>query len=231
MSTLEAIIKAKYIASGSQVEHLAGIVANGQQGGGTYLKVLIAHTLEALHGRKRVSKRAQRNAVDEMHTKLYEHVLKGVGPADLDQVERNRRATFARTAASDLRGFIASGGDVREVDLDTVTKQQLREYGKRVPAGTRIERALSKSVDAVVRAVQRIAKKNPAKARARLEAARDQLDSLLEQLEELQPEKKQAKRKRANRQPSARIVESRVARRGQHTPGRRTGVHQPEMRV
>jgi hypothetical protein len=177
MNTLEAIAKVEFVATDAQVEQLAGIAADGRQAGGTYLKVLVAHVRAALTGKRKPSRSAQRAAVDETHKRLYEHVMRGVGPTDLEQAERNRRATFARTAASTLRHY-AKRGDLRTLEPAEVTKAKLRGR-TRVPAGTRSERVMTRTADTFVRLVQRVAKADPAAARKRIAAMQSQLTKLL----------------------------------------------------
>lgn len=177
MNTLEAIAKAEFVATDAQVEQLAGIAAEGRQAGGTYLNVLVAHVRAALPGKRKSSPAAQRAAVDEIHKRLYEHVMRGVGPGDLPQAERNRRATFARTAASTLRHY-AKRNDLRALVPGEVTKAKLR--GRvRVPAGTRTERVMTRTADAFVRMVRRVAKADPVAARKRITALQSQLTKLL----------------------------------------------------
>lgn len=196
MNTLEAIAKVDFVATDAQVEQLAGIAAEGRQAGGTYLNVLVAHVRAALPG-KRKSPTVQRAAVDEIHKRLYEHVMRGVGPGDLPQAERNRRATFARTAASTLRHY-AKRNDLRALVPGEVTKAKLR--GRvRVPAGTRTERVMTRTADAFVRMVQRVSKADPAAARKRIAAMQSQLTKLLFAIGDKKPAAKVEKTKAAMR--------------------------------
>lgn len=178
---LDAITKADFLASETQVENLAACVVQGYSANGTYLKVVVAHCGSEIAGKRKPSKEAQLAIVDTVHARFYAHVLVGVGPPDLDNNERNRRATFARTAASDLRAFIRRGGHLRKLDAAKVTKHDLRTWGRRVPKGTRTraQRSFESMVAGIQRSAQRIAKRSPADARKRLEAARTAIDRLL----------------------------------------------------
>jgi hypothetical protein len=209
---LEAIVAAKFVATDAQVEQLAGIVATGQQANGTYLGVLVAHCQAELPKRKRATKRVQSAVIDAVHERLYVHVMKGVGDEALEMPERNRRATFARTAASTLRYFVTKGGSIRELDPADITKAKLRgEVAPSVPAGTRAERAVQKSGDSFMRAVERLAKKLPDSARVRVEAMQEQLEALLDRIGK-EAHKAERPKAHAKRQPSARIVSARLQR-------------------
>lgn len=211
-TVLQAIAKASFLASEQQVENLAAIVVEGHTANGTYLKVLVAHCLAAIAGKRKPGKKAQVSIVDEVQARLYAHVLAGVGPTDLDADERNRRATFSRTAASDLRGYIRRGGPLRKLDAETVTKHVLRSYGRKVPKGTRTraQRSFVRSLAAIERAVTRIARNNPADARKRLEAARKTIDTLLAKLP-APAAHKTATRARPTR-PATRVTATRLVR-------------------
>lgn len=181
-SIFEAIIANGFIADNEQVEQLAAIVATGVQGNGTYLRVLVAHTHQALHVLNKTTKAGLLATIGEVHNALYLSVLKGVADESVALPERNRRATFARSAASTLRKFVARGGDIRRLEPAEVTKAALRDYGRRVPTGTRVQRSLQRSGDAVLRAAQRLAKENPEEARKRLQALRAKIDDTIGKL-------------------------------------------------
>jgi hypothetical protein len=185
---IDTIAKVHYLASHAQVEQLASLIFLGKKGGNTYTAVVLAYCKDALPKRAKPSKRAALKAIDKVHDDLYPHVLKGItnGQADINDNERNRRAIFARTAASTLRGFVRAGGDLRKLEPETVTKTSLRTQGKRVPAGTRAERAMTKYVDAVVRSAQKIAAKDPGEAHDRIEKAMTALEELLEDVTKLE---------------------------------------------
>ena len=79
--------------------------------------------------------------LSEVHGRLYPAIMRGVTTpevADDEQLSqddkraraaiRNARANFARTGASTILGFIKAGGDVRGLDVQTVTKYQLQTF-------------------------------------------------------------------------------------------------------
>lgn len=180
-SLIEAIAAAKHVATDAQVEQLAALVATGTQAGGTYLGVLVAHVQQSVQ-RKRLTRIRAGVAINVVHTKLYALVLKGVGDETIDQPERNRRGTFARSAAATLRYYVAQGGDLRALDAAAVTKAHLRGEVATVPVGTRTERSLQKASSVFVRNVRRMAKRDPDAARAQVEAMQEQLTELLESI-------------------------------------------------
>lgn len=181
-SILEAIVAAGFVADNDQIEQLAAMVATGGQAHGTYLRVLVAHTQQALHVARKTTKAGVLAIVNEVHNNLYLSVLKGVADESVPLPERNRRATFARSAVSTLRKYISRGGDVRRLEPVDVTKAKLRDYGRRVPTGTRAQRSLQRAGDAVLRAAQRLARKSPDEARKRLEALRAKIEDTISKL-------------------------------------------------
>lgn len=176
---VEAISELRFVANEAQVEALAATVASGSSANGTYLRVLVAHAQRDIAALRKVTKQAVLAVVAGVHERLYLSVLKGVGDESVPMPERQRRATFARTATSALRKFVLRGGDARKLELDTVTKAGLRDYGRRVPTGTRVQRSLQRSAAAVIRAAVRIGRSDPVEARKRLEAVRADIDKAL----------------------------------------------------
>lgn len=195
-------IKSKYALTEAQVETLAHdrmIAATGiEQADGTYLKALVT-AVQAVLGAKRGKRPAtadQLAALDGAAEPFYKAVLRGVTTEDIAvegmalsveelqrrQRERNRRATFARTAKSTLATWVNEGGDLRAIDVATVTKTELRASIQAARAeGTeplgRIERAQA----AILRAVSR---EGPADARTHLEAVIEALQAALDDLPE-----------------------------------------------
>lgn len=187
-SLVETIALAHFAATNMQVEQLAHNVAEGQMADSTYLRVALARMQGKLGRPRRGKQSAQEPVLDAIHEELYPHVLKGVGPDDMDQTERFRRATFARSAASTIRYFIRNGGDIRGLDLTTVTKSGLRRAVQpetpAVEGETRTQKAFRKAGDAVLRVAQRLARGDPDDARERVDALMDQLQKLLDELGE-----------------------------------------------
>lgn len=224
MNTLEAIAQAEFVATDEQVTQLAHIAAEGRQAGGTYLRVVFAHVKAILLKKRNPSRKTQCEAVDEIHNRLYPHVLKGVGPDDLEVNERNRRATFARTAASTLRHFAKKGRkQVTQLEVTEVSKTKLRQLSGSVPAGTRTERVLDKSADAFVRNAMRIAKGDPVAARKRIVAMQAQLTKILAGLSDEKKPAKVAKVAKTAKVAKAAKVAKTVGK-GKGAPGRVTRV-------
>lgn len=190
MNIIQTIAKANYAATGQQVETLAHAVVVGKMGESTYLRVLTAHCqAEAGNARRRLPNDAVEAIIDKVHARLYPHVQKGVqanglGGDELPAKEINRRSTFARTSASELRAYVSKGGDLRTLVVSELTRSQLRKFGTTVPTGTRAQRSLQKSTEAVERAALRVAKGDPDEARERIEAAIEALQAVLEGIEE-----------------------------------------------
>lgn len=230
---LELIAAHNFMATMEQVERLANAVVAGQQAAGTYLQVVVAH-MQAKLGKPRRGRRSAADAesaeavLDSIHASLYPAILKGVGPDDLAMPERNRRATFARSAASTVRFFITHGGDIRTVDVSTVTKAGLRAAvqpeQEEVPEGeTRVERGFRKATQAVVRSAQRLlARGDPERAREQIEQALEVLEGLLA----MEPAPVQAA---AQPQPAAQhdFGGATTTIVGARRPGGRTTSHQP----
>lgn len=190
MNIIQSIEKANYAATEAQVETLAHAVVLGKRGESTYLRVLAAHCQAQLgRGRRPLPADAQEAVIDKVHERMYPHVQKGVqangnGGSELSQAEVNRRSTFARTSASELRGYVTRGGDLRTLVVGELTRNFLRKFGKAVPTGTRAERSLANSTDAVERAARRVARGDPDAAYDAIEAAIAKLQAVLESLSE-----------------------------------------------
>lgn len=192
MTILESVAKAGYLASPAQVAELAGLIFTGKRGGNTYLAVVLAYTKDALPKRSKPSKAATLKVLDKVHAELYPSVLKGVlnGATDVPDKEKNRRAIFARTAASTVRAFVKAGGDIRKLDPATVTKTSMRNYGRKVPTGTRTERAVKKAADTVERTLLALAAKDPGEAHDRIEKLQSTLEDMLGDVIKLEAERR-----------------------------------------
>lgn len=186
MNIIQTIERANYAATDTQVETLAHAVALGRRCESTYLRVLVAHCqAEIGGGRRKIAADAQEAIIDKVHTRLYAHVQKGVvangmGSDEMPQAEINRRSTFARSSTSELRGYVQRGGDLRALKVGELTRQFLRKYGRKIPTGTRAERALANGAETVRKALERIAKNDPDSARAKLDALIADLQAILE---------------------------------------------------
>lgn len=203
----------KYVAKADQVGALAKAYVERQKElaaiGGTYLKVLIASTLHALGEPVRTENHRgkapklddkerdrQRSTFEDIQSAFYQAVLNAVITEDLKDneqlpkaergalaLERNRRTNFARSAASTVRGYLKSGGDLRLVNVSTVTKGYLQDataaktprVSESVALGSRVE-AVGKRA---VRLIEQLAEQDEGAARHRLESMISQLASLL----------------------------------------------------
>lgn len=194
------MVKNQYAMTEQQIEALAqertASLTVTEAFDGTYLKVLITAGQAKLGPKKgkRPTTETQLSALDAAAQPYYAAVLRGVTTDDIvlrpeleaaeatrRTRERNRRATFARTAKSTIFSWIREGGDLRAVDVSTVTKSEMRasivaaraEQG--VPAASRVERAQQTILAAV-------ANDPPERARERLyaviHALQDALDAL-----------------------------------------------------
>lgn len=199
VAVIDTIAKAHFLATPAQVEQLANVIYTGKRGGNTYLAVVLAHLKDGLPKRAKPGKRPTLKAIDKVHGELYPHVLKGIANGDdtIADKERNRRAVFARTAASTIRGFVRNGGDIRKLDPETVTKTSMRATGKRVPAGTRAERAVTKAAETVERTLLALAAKDPGEAHDRIVKVQSTLEEMLDDVIKLEAEARKAKGKRA----------------------------------
>jgi hypothetical protein len=145
MNVLQRIERANYLASASDVEHLAGIrfeSASAQdRAQSAYFRILLANAQKTIAGKPTLRARKgpaatlepdeieQHLAVfEEVNQTFYGAVLKGTPPTD-DALERNRRTNFARTAASAIRTYIRGGGDLTRVSVLKATKRQLQTLG------------------------------------------------------------------------------------------------------
>lgn len=191
--------KNQYVMTEAQIEALAAerttsvVLADGLAG--TYLRALVAGTQSKLGPKRgrRPNDEAQLEALELIAGPFYAAVLRGVITGDIELAatleaaettrrtrERNRRATFARTAKSTLVAWIEAGGDVRGLDVATVTKGLLRAAvtAKREGGGTvttRIERAQTAILAAVAREGPEIAREHLERVIATLQAALDEL--------------------------------------------------------
>lgn len=188
MNIVQTIERVNYAASETQVETLAHAVALGRRCESTYLRVLVAHCHKEAPGRRKMSADAQEEIIDAVHARLYPAVQRGVqangmGSDEMPQAEINRRATFARSSASELRSYVQRGGDLRALVVGELTRQTLRKFGRKVPTGTRAERALANGAETIRKAFERIAKNDAEGARAKLEAIIADLQAMVEDIE------------------------------------------------
>lgn len=164
----------------------------------TYLRAVVIAVQAQLgkpRGRKPISAQSQLEALQRVETPYYAAVCRGVITEDimdtpnlsrderrLRMLTRNSRSNFARTAKSTVVHFIQAGGDIRTVDAELVSKDQLRRQGKPAEPENRIERQIIRNSEALQRSIQRQAKGDPDAARATIEALMEDLQALLNDL-------------------------------------------------
>lgn len=195
-------MKNPYALTEAQVEALAAERTAGlavtEAFDGTYLKVLV-NAAQAKFGVKRGKRLATKTQVDALKAlaaPFYAAVLRGVITREIELTpdlaaaevsvrtrERNRRATFARTAKSTLVAWVKEGGDVRSLDIEAVTKSELRASvaAARSQGGTPAANRVERAQHAILKAV---AKDAPAVARERLESVIIALQEAVEELPE-----------------------------------------------
>lgn len=214
MNIQQTIAKAHYVATEAQVEDLT--VAQWQAASGleihnaTYLRVTLAQA-QAKTGTKargRHSKDAQLAVLVAVNAIFYAAVLRGLVKADpaiaqddaleppeksRRALERNRRSTFARTSYRELVGFVERGGDLRTLDVETVSKASLRAFGKAPESEDRTERTLERAQGAILRAINRLARGDPAEALERLDAVLGTLQERRHALANQRPAKREGR--------------------------------------
>jgi hypothetical protein len=147
---MTTIIDKGYRVTPEQVEHMAREVGKGVLASQTYLRCLIVAAQE--------SKKRGIRAVNEAHEGFYPAVMRGVN-------DDRRAANFARTAASTLRAYVKRGGKLSDIDVATATKGTLQKWGQPEEPANRAERSAARSIDALLRAVKRVVKRDAALAK------------------------------------------------------------------
>jgi hypothetical protein len=190
MSIINAIASGNYHATPKQVEELARSVQLGAQGPGTYLRILLGACQETLPNLVKPTRgRAapvpdlvqQLSAIDKCHAEFYPAVLRGVADQDSDEEENQRRANFARTAASTLRVFVKRGYDLRTEDVATVTKSGLRaKASPPLAPEDRLAQSWVKTHKRIARASRDLVESNPDFAAEAIETLIEELQQLLE---------------------------------------------------
>lgn len=175
MSLIEKLVAAGYSATVAQVQELAAVAGAGVQAGATYLRVLIV----AAQGVKR---RPALKAIDAAHATFYPAIIAGVGG---DGKEAQRRATFARSAASTLRAFVRGGGELKAIDPTQATKGTLRKAVRPAEPAERAARSFGRSLQSLQGAAKRMARGDPARARAVLVDALEVMQGTLSGLPKL----------------------------------------------
>lgn len=208
MSKVEdKIEKAHYVATEHDVEllaasHLANTEAT-RRADGYYLRILIAALHAQFNGVKHRRKAAKADLeahaalLTETHQRFYPFVLKGVTTPDIADdpalhdndrrvraMTRNARAAFARSTASTLLAFIRAGGDVRTLDINTVSKTALRMWTRgSTPEGAnpRVDH-INASMRRIERDARNLMAEDPDEARVTIEDCMGRLQRILDEL-------------------------------------------------
>jgi hypothetical protein len=204
MNIIDNIEKHHYVATEAQVEQLAkeqyihsSEVARANS---TYLRVLIAGCQAELGGKrgKAPSAESQLAVLEKVHGRYYAAVLRGVTTEDVEpsdalertergrrQLERNRRSGFARSAATTVRNYIRMGGDLRGLDLATVSKNSLQRFvaeAQQLSPTDKMTARIQRFEKGLLRAITQQARGDPNLAAANLEAIVERLQLALDEL-------------------------------------------------
>lgn len=195
-------MKNRYVMTDIQIEtfarDLVGAVDAVNNGRTTYLRVLVAgvqSTLGKVKRGKTLTGETQLSVLSDVSARAYAAVLKGITTPDianedgLDKaeatrrsIERNKRSTFARSAKSVLAGWISAGGDMRALDVDTVTRDPLMADTRATRGQSNEQYKMDRNLKAILRLVQHEAKRDGAAARADLQAMIEQLETALDDI-------------------------------------------------
>ena len=196
-----------YVATEHDVEQLAAgrfaTSASLDRTDNAYLRILAA-ALQAQFGapgagRKRRLTSADTTAhlacLDDVHGRLYPHILKGVTTPEVAADEslelaeqrermrlRNNRASFARSAASTLRTWISAGGDVRTLAVGEIMKSVLAAWvrSQRDPDTNPDVAVVGATARRLVGEARRLIEADPDAGRMSVEAAIAELQALLD---------------------------------------------------
>lgn len=192
-------MKTEYTMTEKQIEGLAAEralgLATSDRIDGTYLRVLVTGAQAALVPKvsRKAEHAAQLQAVETIGAAYYAAVLRGVMTSDIEisagleaqearlrKIERNRRATFARSAKSTLLSWVRAGGDLRMLEASAVTKGEMRAAinaarGDAASPGERIAKAQAAILSLAAR-------EGPDEARAYLGSAIEALQAALDEI-------------------------------------------------
>lgn len=205
-SIFAKIAAAHFVANEQQVELMAReratafeTVRNGED---TYLRVVIT-AMQSQLGRSRrgkADKESQLSVLETVSDRYFAAVLRGVTTPDialepgLEPKEqsrrtraRNSRTAFARSTKSTIKTYITGGGDVRAIEVESVSKAFLRKAVAPPEPTDRVQRQVHNTRAAMLRALVRRAKADPDGARDDIEATMEDLRAVLEQLDDAEP--------------------------------------------
>jgi hypothetical protein len=187
--------------SEQQVEALASEYAAAavetSRVGMTYLRVLVAGC-QAIIGNKKRGRHAadaQAQVLNDVSAKFYGAVLRGVTTPDIAHddtlpkpeqtrrsLERNRRSTFARSSKSTLAAYISAGGDLRGLEVETVTRDPLLKMVRETRGQSDDAHRMERARNSIIRIASKLAKVDLGGARADLEHTIEALQFALDGL-------------------------------------------------
>lgn len=200
-SIFAKIAAAHFVANEAQVEQMARERATAfdtvRSGEDTYLRVVVT-AMQARLGKTRRGKievETQLSVLEAVSDRFFAAVVRGVTTPDiaiepnLDPKEqsrrtmaRNSRTAFARSTKSTIKAFIQGGGDVRSIEVESVSKAFLRKAIAPPEPEDRVQRQVHNSRAALIRALVRRAKADPEGAQEDIQATMEDLRTVLEQL-------------------------------------------------
>lgn len=211
MNIQDSIEKKHYVATEHDVELLAASHFNSdtltRRSDGQYLRILVAALKGQFGGATHRGPRRKLTAEDfnaqgaflaETHTRYYAAVLKGITTPEVADDEaldvdtrrarasiRNARAGFARSAASTVQAFLRAGGDIRVVDVNVVTKTELRNWTRQAVTPDENPRlhAVHVTIKRLTRDMEALAEEDAGAARVAVEEAMQTLQGILDGLD------------------------------------------------
>jgi len=198
MNIIETIAKAKYLAKPEQVAQLALAYnsANDSRSNtqATYLRVLVASLCHELKIDRKHARLpdidAQLLALEAVSDRFYPSIVEAVIPVALQAVpgepagiarnkalQRNSRTNFARSSKSTLVSFVKAGGNIRTLDVATMSKHDMVAQTHELNAersGKPVATA-QPSISRFVAQVRVLAESDRKAALALVESARDSL--------------------------------------------------------
>ncbi len=193
MSIIEKIVSSNYIVTIDMVEELTRqhLLATKKREnlGSTYFSTLIATTQREIDGKEEAT------GLDELktiHKAFYGGVIRAIAATGIKGADAQKRAGFARSAASTIKTFIESGGDIRKVEAGKISKEQMRamvaEFKKKesAPNDTEPGEFVKSAIQSVVDRIRLVAKSDLIEARRELQDAIEQLAKELDEITEME---------------------------------------------
>ena len=149
MTVIDDIKSNNFIAGEQQIEQLSWqhciSLDDIKKSSGTYLSVLIAMTQS--YGNDDAL-----TALEVTHKMIYPAVMRGIEKAGFTGKEADKKATFARTSASTLRGYLRLGNDIHALEPGDTSKRMLRQPSEiNTPKLQRTEQRLIASLRALAK--------------------------------------------------------------------------------